>query len=357
MAISTLSSNQAVSGTMRPPPTPGPQTFDTASVLRCAVEGRLLRISVEVTRACNLGCTYCYVPVTPSSGRPLSHDEILDVAKQAQALGAQTFVIIGGEPLLYPGLPDLVRQLRTMGFSISMFSNLTRLTPEMAELLYEHDVFVTGKLNSLDEGVNDSLACHRGAHRAYMKAIDLLRYWGFAEPEHRRLALHSIISHENVTGIPPLFRWMRNRDIIPHFQLLTRTGRASAGMTPLSPQEAKHLFYTLLNIDQTEFGYTWIPTPPLVGWSCQQYYCSAYVTNDGRVKPCSSSATILGSVRNSSLAQILSLPIFRRLREIRCHIDGPCRSCKENVMCYGCRADAEAAGGSLFARDAYCWRH
>lgn len=340
---------------LRPPPTPGPQTFDQDTVLRCAAEGRILRISVEVTRACNLDCVYCYVPVTPSTGAPLSHAELLQVAQDGLACGARTFVLIGGEPLQYPRLTELIKQLCTMGYTVSLFSNLTQLTPEIASFLQEHDVFVTGKLNSLDAKLEDFLTQRAGSHRTFLTAIDLLRRCGFTTGGRSHLALHAVIAKENVQDIPSLFRWMRRAGIIPHLQLLTRTGRARHALTALSPQEAKSLFVALLDIDRSEFGYDWIPTPPLVGWSCQQYYCSLYITNDGRIKPCSSSATVLGSVRTMSMRSILDLPLLKQLRDIRPFIEGPCRTCCKARLCYGCRADAEAVGGHLFASDAYCW--
>lgn len=341
---------------MKPAPIPGPQTFSTDSVLDCAARSRLLRISVEVTRECNLSCRYCYVPVTPSLGAPLTLAEILQIAHEARSCGAKTFVIIGGEPLLYDDLCQLVVALSVMGYSISLFSNLCYLTKSLAEFLHKHGVFVTGKLHSLDASVSDFLCGQPGAHNLMLKGISLLECEGFAEGEPPTMALHSVIAKENVSEIPTLFRWMRKRRIVPHLQLLTRVAGAGSHMSPLNPKEAESLFKTLLAIDETEFGYTWTPVPPLVGWSCQQYYCGLYVTNDASVKICSSSRTVLASLREHPMEEILQFPIMKQLRSPRQHIHGPCHDCPAHPTCYGCRADAEGICGSLFSQDQYCWR-
>jgi Fe-coproporphyrin III synthase len=72
--------------------------------------GSELRIlQIHPTRRCNLRCQHCY-----SSSSPEERDR-LDVAllkqgiEDASALGYNMLSISGGEPLLYPDLPELVR--------------------------------------------------------------------------------------------------------------------------------------------------------------------------------------------------------------------------------------------------------
>jgi len=78
---------------------------------------RDLRISVM--DRCNFRCTYCMPAATygedyaflPPEAR-LSFDEIERVCRQAASLGVSKLRLTGGEPLLRPQLPDLIRRLR-----------------------------------------------------------------------------------------------------------------------------------------------------------------------------------------------------------------------------------------------------
>ncbi len=80
-------------------------------------------LRISVTDRCNLRCTYCM----PSEGVSLmNHDEILRyeeitrLARLAYELGFTKFRVTGGEPLVRKGLPDLVRELASLGDDIDL---------------------------------------------------------------------------------------------------------------------------------------------------------------------------------------------------------------------------------------------
>jgi MoaA/NifB/PqqE/SkfB family radical SAM enzyme len=61
---------------------------------------------------CNLACSYCLTESSPhSERRPLSAEQMIDVAAQAAALGFVSLGITGGEPFLLPWLPDAVLEM------------------------------------------------------------------------------------------------------------------------------------------------------------------------------------------------------------------------------------------------------
>ncbi|OGR88905.1 MAG: cyclic pyranopterin phosphate synthase MoaA [Elusimicrobia bacterium RIFCSPLOWO2_01_FULL_59_12] len=75
-------------------------------------------LRVSVTDRCNLRCVYCL----PASHRPpfLSNDNLTDLELARLAalfaeLGVSKIRVTGGEPLLRPGVPDLVRRLAGIG--------------------------------------------------------------------------------------------------------------------------------------------------------------------------------------------------------------------------------------------------
>ena len=83
---------------------------------------------VVVTRRCNLKCGYCTEYDRTSD--PVPYEELaLRLAKLAE-LRAWAVCLTGGEPTMHPRLPDLVAEMKRLGFKRRMMiTNGWRLTP------------------------------------------------------------------------------------------------------------------------------------------------------------------------------------------------------------------------------------
>lgn len=84
---------------------------------------------------CNLRCPYCHNPdlvLTKDNGKYISEKEFFEflLSRKGKLDGV---CITGGEPTLYPSLPDLIRRIREMGFLVKLDSDGT--VPEMLEHL------------------------------------------------------------------------------------------------------------------------------------------------------------------------------------------------------------------------------
>ena len=92
----------------------------------------------ELTPLCNLSCDMCYVRMNARElamlGRVRSMDEWMKTAEELKAMGTLFILLTGGEPLLYPNFKELYLALREMGFIITINTNATLITEEVAEL-------------------------------------------------------------------------------------------------------------------------------------------------------------------------------------------------------------------------------
>ena len=84
---------------------------------------------------CNLRCPYCHNPdlvLTKDNGKYISEKEFFEflLSRKGKLDGV---CITGGEPTLYPSLPNLIRRIRKMGFLVKLDSDGT--VPEMLEHL------------------------------------------------------------------------------------------------------------------------------------------------------------------------------------------------------------------------------
>ena len=53
-------------------------------------------------------------------------------SRQAKELGARKMIVLGGEPMLYPHIMEMIRFIRGLDMDIELFTNGTEMTPEMA---------------------------------------------------------------------------------------------------------------------------------------------------------------------------------------------------------------------------------
>lgn len=93
----------------------------------------------ELTSRCNLSCRMCYVQQSASNSsirsNELSAMEWLALAQQAKDNGTVFLLLTGGEVFLRPDFFEIYEPLTRMGFILSLFTNGTLITEEIAKRL------------------------------------------------------------------------------------------------------------------------------------------------------------------------------------------------------------------------------
>jgi len=317
----------------------------------------LLSMEIEFSLVCNFRCVYCYNDGEPDEP-PLTSSEIDDVLQQAKALGARKIVVLGGEPMLYPEIKQKLLTVRELGLDVEMFTNGSHMTPENARFMFDHDIAVVLKMNTLDAGLQNRLAGHKDAHRIISAAAENLAAAGYPSPG-KRLAYSTVICEPNLEELPDLWRSLRRRGIEPYFEMITPQGRANeSDWLFVSSERQRELFEELSRIDREEFGRRWEPQPPLAGNRCLRHQFSCLVNSRGIVMPCVGVTIPLGSVREEPLRDILDKSeVMENLRDFPNRIKSPCSACGKVRVCYGCRGAAYQLTGDYLAADPLCWHN
>ena len=93
----------------------------------------------ELTGRCNLSCRMCYVRRAPNDksaiASELSTERWLDLGRQAADEGLLYLLLTGGEPFIRPDFFEIYEGLRELGIQISINTNATMITPEIAQRL------------------------------------------------------------------------------------------------------------------------------------------------------------------------------------------------------------------------------
>jgi Fe-coproporphyrin III synthase len=80
-------------------------------------------VHLHPTRRCNLACSHCYSASSPQQDAGLDDAQWRLALPRLRAEGYQQISLSGGEPLVYPGLAELVACARGEGFRVTMVSN------------------------------------------------------------------------------------------------------------------------------------------------------------------------------------------------------------------------------------------
>ena len=331
--------------------------FSPEEIAEASRNGRLLSLEIEFNSVCNFRCLYCYAANQPSPPDELTTDEFKDVIRQAKDLGARKVIILGGEPMLYPHLMEMIRFIRGERMEIEMFTNGVNITPEAAKHLHENHVVVALKMNTFDEKVQDLLSGKPGAYRQIQQALANLKAVGY--PNDVPMGISTVICRQNIRELADMWVWLRDRNLTPYFEMITPQGNAKRNdVLEVDVKQVHELFQTISRIDRERYGNTWEPQPPLVAGECRRHQFSCSVNSRGDVQPCVGVTIPIGNVRKTRLAEIIrESEVIEDLRNYRSMIKGPCRTCEKANECYGCRGAAYQSTGDYLASDPLCWKN
>ncbi len=336
---------------------PWGSNFSPEEIAETRARKGLLSMELELSRECNLRCVYCYASSRKKLHNELSREEIAGALDQAIGLGARRIIVIGGgEPLLYPGVMDIMRGLRERGVAVDLFTNGTLVTPAVGRELFQMGVSPVVKLNSMREEVQDALAAVPGTFRAIQEGLRNLMDAGYPTLEVP-LGVETIICRQNIDELPGMWIWARERGIVPYFEMITFQGRAKRQLDlNVSSEELRRVFYELSRIDRERFGFVWEPHPPIAALSCNRHEYSCTLNAQGYVQPCVGVDMFIGNIRHAPLAEILATaPVMETMRKLRGNLKGACRTCDRSQECYGCRGLAYHVTGDFLESDPLCW--
>ena len=139
--------------------------------------------SLELLPLCNMNCDMCYVRLSKEEMDRLGHmrtaEEWLAIGRQMKEAGVLFLLLTGGEPLLFPDFQKLYLGLKEMGMILTINTNATLITEEMATFFGKHkprriNITLYGK----DEAAYADLCHFPGGFARTVQGIRLLRKYG-----------------------------------------------------------------------------------------------------------------------------------------------------------------------------------
>jgi len=311
------------------------------------------RLQIECTSACSGGCTYCYAK-TVESGAELKINEIEAILDSAASLGIEQVDWMGGDPLERPDWEDLMKAARYRGLT----NNLWTFGPKLNDVVtarkvmeLTEDGFVMVHIDSLDPNVLKGLrtSYEAATHQEAFRGIRLLQDMG--KPREDMGNLIMMTSQHTLD------------DVKATMSALYRDLGLRSCLMSLKPVDGKGRLYGLLpRADMVNQAYSARDALFMDGgrMGCQdvpKQFCgtTVFVSLDGQVSSCNQLRKPLGSVRASSLEDIVETNadqlFFTEYR--RDHGEMACPVC-DHGACWGCRANAFYFGRGAYEPDPLC---
>ena len=316
----------------------------------------MLIVAWEVTAACNLSCGYCRASASSQpDADELSTEEALSFLGSIAALQPM-LILSGGEPLLRPDIFQIARHARALGMRVSLASNGTTITPQVADEIAASGISrVSISLDGTTPEKHD-LIRGKGCFQAAMRGIENLR--GKVD-----FQINNTLTCKNESDVAAIFDLAQRVGARAlHFFFLVATGRGREADL-ISPERQEQL---LREIDRER-----ALRPLEVRVTCAPQYariarpgrgraggCLAgknfvFVSRRGDVYPCGYFPLLVGNIREKNFIEIWeNAAQLRALRER--NLKGKCGRCSYSSICGGCRARAYAKTGDFLEEDPAC---
>jgi len=321
-------------------------------------------VQVEITNNCNNNCIYCYnhwrdnqqTYSTSLSGKDLEY-----ICNQLIVNKVFKVTFTGGEPLLFwQRLSAAIIRLRSANIDVNLNSNLTIITPKIAQVLKESglEAILTTVL-SCEENIHDNLSNRKGSWRQTIKGIEVAMANGL------NIGVNMVLLQQNYRFLYETARFVKSLGV-RSFSATKSSPALNTRDFSKSRLSIKELRATLemLEIVKKELGMKVdvLECYPLCllsdldkFWHYGRRNCTAGITTctigfNGDVRPCSHSDMVYGNIFKMRLSNIfIGMADWCEGR----YIPNSCKDCGYFRMCSGgCRMEAKYYG-DICGKDPY----
>ena len=91
-------------------------------------------VNYHLLQACNMSCGHCYA--ANLSRKSLGPEKAVEIVRQLADAGFEKITFAGGEPMMYPGLAETIREAKGSGMTTSIVTNGSRITEDWLESMH-----------------------------------------------------------------------------------------------------------------------------------------------------------------------------------------------------------------------------
>jgi radical SAM protein with 4Fe4S-binding SPASM domain len=296
--------------------------------------------SLELTFRCNLRCVHCYAEFGHGgiAGREeLTADEIDSILAEAADEGCLWLLLTGGEPLVRSDFQDVYTRAKRRGYLLTLFTNGTLLTPEVADLLAEWRPFsIEVTLYGSTQETYERITGVPGSYERCLRGIELLL------DRELPLQLKTIVLTSNRHELGDMRRYAKGLGLSLRYDLVVNTGLDGA-KEPLAYRLPVDEIVALERADQVRADAWRDSFATRIGQrrgDDELYACGAgregfHVDPYGFLSMCLMSRESCYDLRRGSFREGWR-SFLPEVRDRRCSADYECRDCDLRSLCGHC---------------------
>jgi radical SAM protein with 4Fe4S-binding SPASM domain len=305
--------------------------------------------SFEITSLCNLKCVHCYIQGTGSTNE-LTYPEICRILDQIAEEGCLWLLLTGGEPLVRPDFMDIYSYAKKKGIFITLFTNGTLVTPEIADFLAELPPFaVEISLYGMTPETYEKVTGVPGSFERCKRGIELL------QERNLFLRLKSMVLTTNKHELRDMKRYAESIGAPFRFDCMVNA-RLDGSLDPvkyrLSPEEIVALDFIDDKQSQSWHDfynrYHTVPDSDFL-FNCGAGVNSFHISPTGRLGICSVMNEPDYDLRQGSFHDGF-YNAFPAVRARRYTKDTECRTCDMKGICLQCPAWGQLEHGDPEAK-------
>lgn len=288
---------------------------------------------IEVTRTCNLACTFCYEESNPYCKERMSLETFKLVADQLVEIGVTAIQFIGGEPMILKNdLKEMIDYARPKFHFIEVYSNGVLIDDKWARYFKENNIHLALSIHSYIPEEHDRLTTVPGSHSRVIRGLNLLKKYDV------KYRIGTVSNKNCKVGEQPkkVGYTLRPADV-----KVVGRGDFSQYTFDMFRKKAITKDKKRYPLDKKKV------VAALSGHQC--FNKEIYISSEGNVYPCVMERRVsYGNLKTKSLKDIID-PKVRQLSKD--HIEG-CKGCEFRYGCFDCRPDSN--GRDFYKKPWYC---
>ena len=193
---------------------------------------------------CNLRCPFCHNAslVLPRADAPAGMEvsQLLEFLQKRRGR-LQGVCVTGGEPTLYPDLPDLLRQIRLLGYEVKLDTNGTH--PDMLRAILREGLVDYVAMDIKNSPARYAETCGGVEVLDKVRRSAALLMQSGIDYEFRTTLAHPLHTCEDLAAIG---QWLQGAKRLFLQQFVDSGDLIGSGLTPLTPEEMEQMRQTVL---------------------------------------------------------------------------------------------------------------
>ncbi len=321
-----------------------------------------LKVTYEVTQACNLHCMHCSSRADTRAEDEFSTSEAKKIIDQLDSMKAPVLGFSGGEPFLREDLFDLMKYAISKGMLVNVATNGLLMDEETAHALKKMGIYRVQVSLDGPEPIHERIRRRKGSFQKTVSGIKTMVEAGL------KVVVTPTITTINYSEVPTLLEMACElgvdsfsiNDLIPvgrgkEIEVLAVSQNHYNTLNEFFISERKQKQGTIdLKWAAVGPGQVRISRGPVRMSKCRAGFTMFNISWNGHMEPCNLLHLQAGDLRESTIEDVLlHSPLLRELRD-RNNLEGMCGLCLYKWYCGGCRARAYGYTGSYMSADPRC---